>query len=578
LAAFIGGFECDAEGNCYSTGSFIEELTFPDTVVTTPEDGYSSTFIMKYDTDGNRQWINIESGINGIDLELAENHLYAYGSVGDYIGEFYVPQSNGFIAKLDNLTGNYLWVKAVGYLDVGNKNDIGSLAIDEDENIFILNNWEDNKDFIFDDLRIEDPDENGSSVIVLDQNGEFKYLRPVIPSGKGYGIAAKNNKIYVGGRTFSAPYSNESFPYNGSFYLHTFTKQDYEINFESVVSNGVCLTDSIDVLLNSDTFLANNDFYINFYINYLPSIYPPVSTTTPITLGENQTTIDSARFLPFLGWIRENSYFRVCSTLPSVCTDLIWIGIPELKGSQPLLCYGDTIGLKIDDRMEDILWLTDSNLNIVSADSVDYFPDIDDTLSVSAVHPIGCTFEDQFSVEVPQIINPLAQDSIFIDCNSPLDTVKYKIAESNLGSGYSYSWSPNYFISGFSTQVTFSPPKDTTYQLLTTHPSGCQRSDSLVVIESGCKILKGEIKHLSSSTQSFDNSRLDLLRLDNLTNRFERIKSFVVEEGQTEFQFRTSDPTVFLKAEPIHTSLFSQFFPTYADSSYLSLFIRKYHF
>jgi gliding motility-associated-like protein len=209
----------DAAGNLYATGNFSSTVDFdPGPGVVTLTTSISSTFIIKFDPNGNLIWAKkgAEStsagGVNIPSIRLtAAGNIYQCGSFAGTIDMDPGPGINsvsttsaadrdGFVAKFD-ANGNYLWAGSfAGPLNISDVH----IATDAAENVFISGSFMGTCDF--------DPGPGIYNLTSagffdvfackLDANGNFSWANRIgnATTDNGYNIATDNsgNVVIVG--------------------------------------------------------------------------------------------------------------------------------------------------------------------------------------------------------------------------------------------------------------------------------------------------------------------------------------------------------------------------------------------
>ena len=150
------GFGVVADGsNIYCAGHFYGKSKFDSITVTAT--GNLDSFLAKYDTSGNIQWLKqgrstSQVSINGISLDSSKNIVAIgyFGSKSDTTVNFnnvkLISSGNRdiFLVKYND-SGNVLWAKSAG--GVGLSDEGESLSIDNADNIYIAGEFKDSASF-----------------------------------------------------------------------------------------------------------------------------------------------------------------------------------------------------------------------------------------------------------------------------------------------------------------------------------------------------------------------------------------------------------------------------------------------
>ncbi len=146
----------DSDGNCIIHGSFMTNITFGSTTLTS--NGNLDVFIAKYDPTGQVLWAK---NVGGLDNEIAsditmdsKNNIYLtgkyqhtvnFGGIG--ISNFNSGISDIFVAKYDK-DGNAIWVKQAGEIGVDAPT---SIAVDANGNCYVTGTF--TKSIAFDNYK-----------------------------------------------------------------------------------------------------------------------------------------------------------------------------------------------------------------------------------------------------------------------------------------------------------------------------------------------------------------------------------------------------------------------------------------
>ncbi len=191
-------------------------------------DSSSDIFIVKYDENGNLQWVKRAGGFGpdfGYDVTVTATSLYITGGFW-FVANFNTPSSTGtneissagstsldiFVAKFD-VSGNFQWAKRAG----GNFNDYAQGIVAIGSSVYITG--------LFTTLaNFNNPSASGSNELVgngannpfvakYDENGNFQWAKRAGNSTfTGTSIGAIANSVYVTGYFEGSP-ANFSTPY-----------------------------------------------------------------------------------------------------------------------------------------------------------------------------------------------------------------------------------------------------------------------------------------------------------------------------------------------------------------------------
>jgi hypothetical protein len=195
------GIISDGSNGLFITGQFIGDLIFGIDSINT--NGLQFSFIAKFDTSGNYQWVRTISGsgyveLNGISIDSMSN-LYAIGSFRDSVFSNDTTVSFGnndiFVLKYDS-SGNYQWLKHFGSTAV----DKGSnIATDVLGNCYITGSFGINISFDGNMLT-----SNGASDIFiakLNKDGNVIWSKSAggLGGDAGNGVSIYKNKCFIAG-------------------------------------------------------------------------------------------------------------------------------------------------------------------------------------------------------------------------------------------------------------------------------------------------------------------------------------------------------------------------------------------
>jgi len=125
----------DSEGNSYIVGDTTGKLDGQIKI------GRGDAFIVKYDTNGNKQWTKLlgapksMSYGHGIAIDSAGNFYITGDTSGNLDGEIKIGYPDAFIVKYD-ANGNKQWTKLLGVIERGTMG--ADIAIDSADNCYIV--------------------------------------------------------------------------------------------------------------------------------------------------------------------------------------------------------------------------------------------------------------------------------------------------------------------------------------------------------------------------------------------------------------------------------------------------------
>lgn len=147
--------EVDSAGNVYVAGGFYGTKSFGTTTLTSTNGGLD-VFVIKYDKNGNYQWVkqaggNLDDRANGITIDPYQN-IFITGEFRDYaiFGTDTVNNNGGpngrdiFVARLTT-SGVWKWVKKAGSDDGGERGN--SICSNSKGNIFVTGQFADTAKF-----------------------------------------------------------------------------------------------------------------------------------------------------------------------------------------------------------------------------------------------------------------------------------------------------------------------------------------------------------------------------------------------------------------------------------------------
>jgi Beta-propeller repeat len=123
----IGGVVADAAGNSYAVGTTSASAT-----------SQTDAFVTKLDTLGNKVWTRLlDSGTNDFARAVAldeHGHVYVVGeTIGD-LGGTNQGHQDGFLAKLDTITGETIWIRQFGTESAETPSGVG---VDANDNAYV---------------------------------------------------------------------------------------------------------------------------------------------------------------------------------------------------------------------------------------------------------------------------------------------------------------------------------------------------------------------------------------------------------------------------------------------------------
>ena len=101
--------------------------------------GGTDTFVIKYDTNGNQQWIKqLGTSEDEFPQQIAVDNLgnlYVAGKTKGSLGGTYAGNTDAWIAKYDSPTGEQIWVKQIG---TANQESVKKISTDNGGNVFAV--------------------------------------------------------------------------------------------------------------------------------------------------------------------------------------------------------------------------------------------------------------------------------------------------------------------------------------------------------------------------------------------------------------------------------------------------------
>jgi hypothetical protein len=260
------GVSCDYAGNVYVAGSFIGEVAFGDSVLTSAgqKDGYAA----KLDSNGNWQWA---SRIGGTYDD------YVYGITTDYLGNCYITgafKTNGsagsinlvcrgqediFIAKLSP-SGSFVWAKSAGGMNV----DEGCAIAVDSTYCYVTGRFESSA--TFGTTVLQSAGDKDIFVCKLNLNGSFIWTKKAGGSGvdTGAGICADGTgKIYLVGSYQYSLYVGSTYIMSNGYSDILVTQMDADGNFIWALEAGGLEVDygkAISIDADGNIFLTGSFF------------------------------------------------------------------------------------------------------------------------------------------------------------------------------------------------------------------------------------------------------------------------------------------------------------------------------
>jgi len=189
----LGGIAVDQNGNVFVTGNSGGNL-YGET-----NNGGDDCFLIKYDTNGSKQWTRLIGSINADgcnSIAIDQNgYVFVAGKAYQTVnGETHYGDKDGLLLKFD-FNGNLQWTKLIGS---SSSEEIYGVAVDRNGNVFVTGNSAGN---------LNGETNNGGDdcfLIKYDTNGNYKWTRLIgSSSSDGYSSVAtdQNGNIYVTGKT-----------------------------------------------------------------------------------------------------------------------------------------------------------------------------------------------------------------------------------------------------------------------------------------------------------------------------------------------------------------------------------------
>lgn len=180
----------DSMGSVYAAGRFEGTAQFD--TVTAVSSGNVDIFVVKYDANGNFQWVNILGGsrddrCRGLSV-TPEGYCYIGGRyrLSTKLNSFIltgVGEEDAFVAKL-NVTGEVLWAQTFG----GIRKDFGEdVVADQDGNVYITGSYF--QFIVFPDTTLDNLGDEEIFLAKYDTDGNYIWSRSFGSSERDYGEA-----------------------------------------------------------------------------------------------------------------------------------------------------------------------------------------------------------------------------------------------------------------------------------------------------------------------------------------------------------------------------------------------------
>ncbi len=151
--AYGYGVAIDDSGNAYITGGIAGTIKFGSFTLTT---GFGeSTYIVKYDANGNVKWATIPATTGGNSVGYAictdrNNFVYITGFISDTVSfgstTLTAPSNDFYLAKYDNV-GNSIWAKQGTLISTSGKDEGLTISSDDANNIYVAGDFQDSVQF-----------------------------------------------------------------------------------------------------------------------------------------------------------------------------------------------------------------------------------------------------------------------------------------------------------------------------------------------------------------------------------------------------------------------------------------------
>ena len=194
------GIAVDEDGNGYFGGTFLNDITFGSTSLSSSS---YTIFVTKLDSNGNYLWAKqAVQSVNSftqtlLDLVLNENNELLI--TGSYLGELKFPglssslpnnptgnNDDVFLAKL-NSNGTFQWAEKAGGMGLDNKDYGTDIAIGENGDIFLVGTFGDDISFGSTTLNSTDPNQRDYFLAKYNDSGNFQWAKHWGPIGPTFG-------------------------------------------------------------------------------------------------------------------------------------------------------------------------------------------------------------------------------------------------------------------------------------------------------------------------------------------------------------------------------------------------------
>jgi len=195
----------DSVGNVYVVGDIASTGALFGSVQLTSA-GSNDIFVAKYDANGNVLWAKSAGGVssetaNAIAIDVSGNIYvtgYFMGTAAVFGTETFVSAgaADVFVAKYD-ASGNMVWAKSAG----GSGTEMGYfLTTDSDGNVYVVGNIG-SGGAAFGSVQLTSAGLNDIFIAKYNASGNVVWAKSAGGTGNdyGYGVAAKNNSIYITG-------------------------------------------------------------------------------------------------------------------------------------------------------------------------------------------------------------------------------------------------------------------------------------------------------------------------------------------------------------------------------------------
>lgn len=178
-----------------------------------------------------------------------------------------------------------------------------------------------------------------------------------------------------------------------------------------------------------------------------------------------------------------NLYYMVDEGLPTmkVQCKLIYVqAIPPLvMSNDTAICQGDTVSLRVlSINAINKTWSPAYNITNTTEDNVRVWPRYSTAYRILLPFSSGCVVDTAIRIHVTKVLADAGPDRTLHDGASTL----LGGPNTSLGINYSYTWTPNRYISNdIAMNPIVNPPHDYTYYLEVKDTSGCKNVDTVVV-------------------------------------------------------------------------------------------------